>query len=88
MQLRHPDSDDPIGRALECASRSVLDKTPDHPLTPELFWEALKQDGFAFPNNPPGSEEHGRFFAHVVLDHALAQQIVDGNTVQHHYWAR
>ncbi len=88
MQLRHPDSDDPIGRALDCVQVCVRDFTEDHPLTPERFWDALKQDGFYFPKDPPGSDEHGRFFAHVVLDHAVALSKVAGNTALHHYWPR
>lgn len=88
MQLRHPDSDDPIGRALDCADRCVQDRTPDHPLTPELFWEDLKRDGFFFPKDPPGSDERGRFFAHLVLDHAVATDRIGGNIALHHYWAR
>ncbi len=87
MQLRHRSSSDLIGRALEVAPLSANDGTPDHPLTPELFWLALQRDGFFFPNDPPGSDEHGRFFAHLVLDHAVAQQRIGGNPEQHHYWA-
>jgi hypothetical protein len=87
MQLRHRESSDPIGRALECADRCAKDGTPNHPLTPELFWEDLKRDGFYFVNNPPESDEHGRFFAHLVLDHAVALGRITGNTFQHHYWA-
>ena len=88
MQIKHPASDDPIGRALDCAQRCAKDGTPDHQLTPELVWEDLKRDGFYFPHDPPGADEHGRFFAHVVLDHALALGLVTGNTALHHYWAR
>ncbi|MFZ1023417.1 MAG: hypothetical protein WAN87_04715 [Thermoplasmata archaeon] len=87
MQLRHPETNDPIGRALQVAERFAQDGTEDHPLTPELFWEDLKRDGFFFPNDPPGSGEHGRFFAHLVLDHAVALQRITGNTALHHYWA-
>ncbi len=87
MQLLHPDSADPIGRALDLAPQSAREGTPDHPLTPELFWEALKRDGFYFPHDPPGSDEHGRFFAHLVLDHAVGLGRINGNVAQHHYWA-
>jgi hypothetical protein len=87
MQLMHPRSTDPIGRGLDCAVECSRDVTPDHPLTPELFWEALKRDGFYFPHDPPGSDEHGRFFAHLVLDHALTLGRISGNVAQHHYWA-
>lgn len=87
MQLRHADTNDLIGRALDLAVPAAKDATPDHPLTPELFWQSLRRDGFFFPNDPPGSDEHGRFFAHLVLDHAVAQQRIGGNTAQHHYWA-
>lgn len=87
MQLRHRESTDPIGRALECVEKCAKDWVEDHPLTPELFWEELKRDGFYFPNDPPGSDEHGRFFGHVVLDHAFALHKITGNTAQHHYWA-
>jgi len=86
VQLRHRESGDPIGRALECVRTCVDDHTEDHPLTPEIFWERLKEDGFFVPNDPPGADEHGRFFAHLVLDHALALGLVTGNPVQHHYW--
>ena len=86
MQLRHPESDDPIGRALDCAVVVARDGTEDHPLTPERFWEELKRDGFYFPKDPPGSDEHGRFFAHLVLDHAVALGKIGGNTALHHYW--
>jgi hypothetical protein len=88
MQLCHTASSDPIGRALECAIVCARDGTQDHPLTPERFWEELKQDGFFFPKDPPGSDEHGRFFAHLVLDHAVALGRVGGNTALHHYWAK
>jgi hypothetical protein len=88
MQLLHPESSDPIGRALECAAKSATEGTQDHPVTPERFWEDLKRDGFYFPHDPPGSDEHGRFFAHLVLDHAVALGRITGNTAQHHYWAR
>lgn len=88
MQLLHPDSDDPIGRALECADRCAKDATENQPLTPERFWLALRQDGFYFPKDPPGSDEHGRFFAHLVLDHAVAIGRIGGNTALHHYWAK
>ncbi len=87
MQLLHPESSDPIGRALDCAVQCAPDGTPDHPLTPELFWEALRRDGFYFAHDPPGSDEHGRFFAHLVLDHAVALGRIAGNTALHHYWA-
>jgi hypothetical protein len=87
MQLLHRESSDPIGRALECAAMVARDWTQDHPLTPELFWEDLKRDGFYFAHDPPGSDEHGRFFAHLVLDHAVALGRITGNTAQHHYWA-
>jgi hypothetical protein len=87
MQIRHPDSADPIGRALECVTRCAKDGTQDHPITPEIFWEDLKRDGFFVPNNPPGADEHGRFFAHLVLDHAVALRAIAGNTELHHYWA-
>ena len=88
MQLLHPDSSDPIGRALDVADRAAKDGTQDHPVTPELFWEDLKRDGFYFRSDPPGSDEHGRFFAHLVLDHAVALGRITGNTALHHYWAR
>jgi len=88
MQLRHPDSSDPIGRALECAAVSARDGTEDHPLTPERFWEELKQDGFFFPKDPPGADEYGRLFALLILDHAVALGTVRGNTALHHYWAK
>lgn len=87
MQLRHQESEDPIGRALDRAGACAKDYTQDHPLTPELFWEDLKRDGFYFPKDPPGSEEHGRFFAHLVLDHAVALHRINGNTALHHYWS-
>jgi hypothetical protein len=87
MQLRHNESSDPIGRALECVDRCARNGTEDHPLTPELVWEELKRDGFFFPGDPEGSDEHGRFFAHLVLDHAFALRRIGGNTAQHHYWA-
>jgi hypothetical protein len=87
MQLLHRESPDPIGRALEVAVRVAANGTPDHPVTPEIFWEDLKQDGFYFANDPPGSDEHGRFFAHLVLDHAFALGRITGNVAQHHYWA-
>jgi hypothetical protein len=87
VQLRHPESDDLIGRALDCAERCARDGTQDHPVTPERFWEELKRDGFYFPNDPPGSDEHGRFFAHLVLDHAVALRRIAGNIALHHYWA-
>ena len=87
MQLRHPDSDDPIGRALECAERLAKEGTQDHPLTPERFWEDLKQDGFLLSKERAGSEDFGRFFAHLVLDHAVALGKIAGNTALHHYWA-
>ncbi len=88
MQLRHPEADDLIGRALECAVRSATAGTEDHPITPERFWEDLKQDGFGFTKPMPGSDEVGRLFAHVVLDHAVALGSVAGNTALHHYWAK
>jgi hypothetical protein len=87
MQLKHRESEDPIGRALQCVDRHAKDGTQLHPLTPERFWELLKDDGFFFPNDPPGSDEHGRFFAHLILDHAFALRRISGNTAQHHYWA-
>jgi hypothetical protein len=87
MQLRTPESTDPIGRAVDCAVRCAKDGTEVHPLTPELFWEDLKRDGFFIPNSPPGSDEVGRPFAHLVLDHAVALPRITGNTAQHHYWA-
>jgi hypothetical protein len=88
MQLKHRDSSDPIGAALACTAHAADGHTEDHPLTPEGFWEHLSGDGFSFPGDPPGSDEHGRFFAHVVLDHAVATGLITGNTAQHHYWPR
>jgi hypothetical protein len=88
MQLLHREASDPIGRALDCAVECATEGTEDHPLTPERFWEDLKRDGFYFPKDPPGSDEHGRFFAHLVLDHAFALGRIAGNTAQHHYWAK
>jgi hypothetical protein len=87
MQVRHADSADPVGAALTCSVHAVNDHTEDHPLTPELFWEHLRSDGFSIPGDPPGSDEHGRFFAHLVLDHAFATRLISGNTALHHYWA-
>lgn len=86
MQLQVTGSADPIGEALRFAAPAVADHTEDHPLTPELFWVYLSERGFAFRGNPPGSDEHGRFFAHLVLDHAVANALVAGNTALHHYW--
>lgn len=86
-QLLHQESSDPTGRALDREVRCARDFTPDYPMTPELFWEELKRDGFYFLPDPPGSDEHGRFFAHVVLDHAVALGRITGNTVRHHCWA-
>jgi hypothetical protein len=88
MQVRHPETDDPIGRALDVAVVCAKDGTQDHPLTPERFWEGLKEDGFFFAQDPPGSDAYGRFFAHVVLDHAVALSRVAGNTALHHYWSK
>lgn len=88
MQLKHKDSSDPVGEALKCAVQATAEHTEDHPLTPELFWAYLSGHGFGFPGNPSGSAEHGRFFAHLVLDHAVATGIIGGNTAQHHYWPR
>jgi hypothetical protein len=86
MQLRHLDSADPIGAALDCVADAASDHTEDHPLTPELFWAYLAQHSFEVPGNPPGSDEHGRFFAHLVLDRAVATRRIGGNTALHHYW--
>jgi hypothetical protein len=86
MQLVCKDSTDPIGTALICAGHATDDRTEDQPLTPELFWVHLTEHGFGFPGDPPGSDEHGRFFAHLVLDHAVATRVITGNTALHHYW--
>ena len=86
MQLQCDDSSDPIGEGLKCAAHAASEHTEDHPITPELFWVHLSNDGFGFPGNPPGSDEHGRFFAHLVRDHAVARGIVTGNTATHHDW--
>ena len=88
MQLQRKDSSDPIGDGLNCAVHAAAEHTEDHPLTPELFWVHLSGDGFGFRGDPPGSDEHGRFFAHLVLDHAVATGRVTGNTALHHYWPR
>jgi hypothetical protein len=88
MQLRHEDSSDPIGAALGLAAEAASDHTEDHPLTPELFWVFLSEHAFGFPGNPAGSDEHGRFFAHLVLDHAFATRLISGNTALHHYWPK
>ncbi len=82
------ESFDPIGKALELLPRYIGDHTEDHPLTPELFWSRLKLDGFSVHGTNPEREEHGSFFAHLVLDHAFSQGLVGGNIAQHHYWAR
>lgn len=87
MQLVHRESEDPIGLALKYAEKCAADYTQDHPLTPELFWEDLKRNGFYFLHNPPEADEHGRFFAHLVLDHAVALHHITGNTALHHYWS-
>jgi len=87
VQLLHREYSDPIGHALEVAVVVARDHTSDHPLTPELFWAALQEDGFYFAHNPPGADEQGRLFAHLVLDHAVALQRISGNTAQHHYWS-
>jgi hypothetical protein len=87
MQLLHKEYPDPIGRALDLAVVLARDHTMDHPLTPELLWEALVEDGFYFAHDSPEADEHGRFFAHLVLDHAVALQRITGNTAQHHYWS-
>lgn len=87
MQLKHSDSNDLIGRALQVAVSAVQNGNQDHPMTPALFWQALQRDGFHFVDNPPGSDEHGRFFAHLVLDHALAERKIAGNAELHHYWS-
>ena len=86
MQLQVADSTDPIGEALTLAARAVGDHTENHPLTPELFWLYLSEHGFSFRGAPAGSDEHGRFFAHLVLDHAVATLLISGNTALHHYW--
>jgi hypothetical protein len=86
MQLKHGDSLDPLGDALNLAADAASAHTEDHPLTPELFWVYLQDHGFGFPGDPPGSDEHGRFFAHLALDHAVALRRVTGNTALHHYW--
>jgi len=88
MQLVCQDSVDPIGDGLKCARQAAADHTEDHPLTPELFWVYLSQHGFRIVGTPAGSDEHGRFFAHLVLDHAVAVGVVTGNTALHHYWPR
>ncbi|MCI4372449.1 MAG: hypothetical protein L3K02_02220 [Thermoplasmata archaeon] len=87
MQLQVPDSADPVGEALKWTAEAAKDHTENHPLTPELFWVHLTEHGFGFRGNPPGSDEHGRFFAHLVLDHAVAVRLVTGNTALHHYWS-
>jgi hypothetical protein len=87
VQLMHPRSSDPIARGLEVATRSVSNRTPNEAITPERLWEDLKADGFYFPHDPPGSDEHGRFFAHLVLDHAYGLRLIAGNTAEHRYWA-
>jgi hypothetical protein len=87
VQLLHKEYSDPIGRALDVAPVVARDHTMNHPLTPELLWETLKGDGFYFAHDPPEADEHGRFFAHLVLDHAVALNRLTGNTAQHHYWA-
>jgi hypothetical protein len=86
MQLVHDEYQDPIGRALDVAVVVARDHTMDHPLTPELLWEALEEDGFHMAHNPADADEHGRFFAHLVLDHAFALKRIAGNVAQHHYW--
>jgi len=88
MRLVCQDSVDPIGDGLTCARQAATEHTEDHPLTPELFWVYLSQHGFGFVGTPSGSDEHGRFFAHLVLDHAVALGVVAGNTALHHYWSR
>jgi hypothetical protein len=87
MQIRHTESSDPIARALECVERYAKDGTQDHPLTPGLFWEKLKSDGFSVAGSTAGSDEVGRLFAHLVLDHAVGLGKITGNTALHHYWA-
>lgn len=86
MEIRHPDSFDPIGKALESLASLAANYTENQPLTPERFWRHLEEEGFHVPGNPPGAAEHGRFFAHLVLDHAFACGKVSGNISQHHYW--
>ena len=86
MQLQVQDSADPIGEALKLVADATVDHTEDHPLTPELFWVHLSENGFEFRGHPSGSDEHGRFFAHLVLDHSVALNLITGNTALHHYW--
>lgn len=88
MEIRHPDTFDPIAKALECVGHCIGDRTEDHPLTPELFWTHLREDGFAIYGRTPDPTELGLFFAHLVLDHAFGKEMVGGNIAQHHYWAR
>jgi len=71
---------------LTCSAHAAADHTEDHPLTPELFWAHLTEHGFSISGNAAEGAEHGRFFAHLVLDHAVATGIITGNTAQHHYW--
>ncbi len=88
MEIRHPDSFDPIAKALEYVGQWVGDHTEDHPLTPERFWTRLKENGFVVVGRSTDPEDYGRFFALLVLDHAFGKELVGGNIAQHHYWAR
>jgi hypothetical protein len=86
MQVQVRDSSDPIGEALKVVADVATDHTENHPLTPELFWVHLSENGFQLRGHSPGADEYGRFFAHVVLDHAVATGLISGNTALHHYW--
>ena len=57
MEIRHPDSFDPIAKALACVDHVIGDRTEDHPLTPELFWTHLRQDGFEIYGRTPDPME-------------------------------
>lgn len=102
MEIKHAGprgtSLDPTTDALALLPRLASERSREDPLRPGRFWEELRALGFYFMSpGPDGRIQRipeadgqvalwGEFYAALLLEHAAATGLIDGDPTSESYW--